>query len=292
MCHPRCGFIAILLMIAGPTLSEAADPYWHKDLATARAEAERLNRPILCHFGATWCAPCQKMERSVLNQPQVLDQLKASVIGLKVDVDDHPELARRFGVDRFPTDIFLEPNGQRLLESTGYRNPQEYAALVSRAGTRYADLVASRQPKPPASVTSNPDKPREMVSDEGTAPALQLKGYCPVTLWKHRRWEKGSPQFAVIHKGQLYHLESAQAREEFDQNPLRYAPQFLGCDPVIVWETDRAVPGSIQWAAFYDDHLYLFSTEQNRHEFRQSPDKFVTARVVLSVDQIEATAIR
>lgn len=128
---PRAGrgtvvrtMMAVGLVLSGLGVSAAADRIWYKDLNEARAEAERLNRPILCHFGATWCAPCQKMEQSVLNQPKVLDQLKASVVGLKVDVDEHPELARRFGVDRFPTDIFLEPNGQRLLESTGYRTPQ------------------------------------------------------------------------------------------------------------------------------------------------------------------------
>src|SRR5690606_9627134 len=125
---------------------------WYTDLNEARREAERLQRPILCHFGAVWCAPCQKMERAVFNQPAVIDQLKASVISVKIDVDKSPELARRFGVDRFPTDVIIEPGGQRLMEATGYQSPEDYIALVDRAGRRYSDLLASRQTKPSATV--------------------------------------------------------------------------------------------------------------------------------------------
>jgi YHS domain-containing protein len=115
-----------------------------------------------------------------------------------------------------------------------------------------------------------------------------MGGYCPFTLQIHRRWEKGSPSFTAQYHGQQYQFVSAEALAEFQAHPDRFAPKYLGCDPVVVWETDRALPGNIQYGAFYDDELYLFVSDANRQRFKADPDQFVRTRVVLHIDQIEA----
>jgi len=253
---------------------------WFTDLNEARREAERLQRPILCHFGAEWCAPCQKMERSVFTQPAVIDQLKASTICVKIDVDKHPELAKRFGVERFPTDIIIEPTGQRLMESTGYQSPDEYIALVDRASRRYSDLVASRHTKPAATA----------VSTNGAAPAnIMLEGYCPVTLQTTRQWTKGTAELTASFKDQQFQFVSEDARQTFQKSPEQFAPQFLGCDPVLLFTADRAVAGSIEWGAYFDNRLYLFTNEENRRSFKENPEKYIRTQVVLDATQIEST---
>jgi YHS domain-containing protein/thioredoxin-related protein len=284
--------LAMLGLLAPSVLAEGV---WYQDLGEARREAERLNRPILCHFGAKWCAPCQKMERTVLNQPAVMEQIRGQVVALKIDVDAHRELAQRFGVDRFPTDVFLEPNGQRLMQSTGYHPPDEYLAMIDRASRRYQDLVASRMPKAdPASapVAAKPEKSSESTQlVKNSNPMLMLEGYCPVSLQRLRRWEKGQPQLRMEYKGQLYQFSSAESRDEFLKAPDQFVPGFLGCDPVVIFDADRAVPGSIEWGAYYDGHLYLFTSDEHRRKFKAAPDKYLRTRVVLEVQQIEA-AIR
>ncbi len=294
----RCGWL-LLAMVSLNGLAHG-ETKWYSDLSAARAEAERLNRPILCHFFGEWCLPCQKMERSVLNEPPVLEQLGGTVIGVKVDVDKHPDLVRRFAVSKFPTDIFLEPGGERLLESQGFHPINEYVAMMQRASTRYADLLAKRQPRPSAPVANIPNEgstSQELASQSNPAPKsakvgpIMLDGYCAVTLWKHRRWVKGSEQFKGEYKGQEYVFSSAEALHEFTENPERFVPRFLGCDPVVVWDTDRAIAGKTQFGAFYDDELYLFSTAENRKTFKASPDRYIRTRVVLRPELIE-TAIQ
>ncbi|SFH55113.1 thioredoxin family protein [Planctomicrobium piriforme] len=294
MTHLRCRLAALALvcLLSQNLLSQnaCAQSLWHTDLGEARREAERLKRPILCHFGAEWCAPCQKMERTVFTQPAVIDQLRASAVCLKIDVDQHPELAQRFGVERFPTDVFIEPSGQKLMESTGFHPPDEYMALVVRASRRYSDILASRQTKPAAPVVTSPEVGGDSSQLVKSAPSmLMLEGYCPVVLQKSRQWIKGNSQIFTEYKGQQFFFTSPEARQEFMQNPDYFVPQFLGCDPVLLFTADRAVAGTIEWGAFYDNRLYLFTTEENRRNFKTSPDKYIRTRVVLDVHQIEST---
>ena len=68
-------------------------------------------------------------------------------------------------------------------------------------------------------------------------------------------------------------------------------PRFLGCDPVVVWDSDRAIRGLTKFAAFYDDELYLFSTAENRDTFKAKPDTYIRTRIVLQPDEIE-TVVR
>jgi len=286
--HRQLAFV--LLAVAAACCPVSAGE-WLKDLDAAKAEAQRLNRPILLHFYATWCGPCMKMEKNVLNTQPVLDQIETSVVAVKINIDEHKDLANRFDVSQFPTDIFIEPNGTHLIKSTGQKTIDEYARSIARASTTYTDLVAKRsEPK------VEPDT--KLAGENGNPPVVakasqevMLRGYCPVTLWTRRKWEKGSPQFQVEHHGQVYHMASAEDLKKFEQNPSRYAPQLLGCDPVVVYESNRAVPGSTRYGAFYDDELYLFTTDANRKLFKAQPDRFVRDKVVLDVSQIE-TVVR
>lgn len=276
---------ALLLVLATACPGWAADG-WSTDFNAALAEAGRLDKPLLIHLYADWCGPCRQMERNVLNQPAVLHEMGRSVVAVKVNVDRQPQVASRYSVQALPCDIFVEPDGQKIMEATGYRSLNEYLSSITRAGTRYADLVAARR-------RATPSPFDEPARDAGTRLAAEqqqrpmLDGYCPVTLWRNRKWEKGSPQFRVEYHDQVFLVASEADLQEFNENPARYAPRFLGCDPVVVWNSDRAVLGSTQFGAFYNDQLYLFTSDENRQTFKADPDKYTRTRVVLQVDDIE-----
>jgi YHS domain-containing protein len=223
------------------------------------------------------------MEQNVLHRPEVLDQIRKSVVAVKLNAEKSSKIAARYSVDAFPTDVFVEPDGTRLIESEGFRSITEYRSMIARASTRYADVVAKRT-APVKTPTQQQPAPTQLAND---GPKPMLDGYCAVTLWNHRRWEKGSPQYRAEFRGQAYLLSSEAALREFNENPDRFVPRFLGCDPVVVFESDRAVLGSTKYAAFYDDELFLFVDDVNRQAFKRNPDNFVRTRVVLNVDQIE-----
>lgn len=129
------------------TPAPAAKAVWGSDFGQAKEQSAKLNRPILLHFHATWCAPCQQMERGVLNSAHVLKALDAHCVGVKIDSDRHPGLVQQFRVAVLPCDVFVTPEGKVLHVSNGVVGVNAYAAMISR--------IAKPKVAQPVEVTGN-----------------------------------------------------------------------------------------------------------------------------------------
>ena len=79
---------------------------------------------VLVDFWATWCGPC-KMQGALIDQKLVPEHPEIEV--LKVNVDEEPALAARFGVLSLPT-LILYKDGQVVDQLVGLTKPDEILA--------------------------------------------------------------------------------------------------------------------------------------------------------------------
>lgn len=298
------GTVTPLLAAAGPAQQ------WHTSFASAKAEAKRLNLPILMHFYADWCIPCRRMEREVLKDPQLLKQMGSRLVAVKINADHHQDLVERYGVRALPADVFVDADGRVIARIDSHEGKASYLAQIARVEARFASQVKVQVAKsspprtlPGTSQAPTGDQSSTAQNDTSTSDAptaakktdptpIGLKGYSPVALSAHRKWRKGKAEFAATYKGIVYHMATAEEFEDFQADPQRYAPRLLGCDPVLLWETDRAIAGNIRYGAYYDGELFFFSTRENREQFRKAPTRYTQSRHVLRADRIERTVLR
>lgn len=94
--------------------------------------------PVVVDFYATWCPPC-RMLAPVLDRAAEAFDGRVKVV--KVNVDEEPELAARFGVSGVPTLAFVR-GGRVVDQVVGVPDPQTLVAKFDRLAT--ADRPAPR----------------------------------------------------------------------------------------------------------------------------------------------------
>lgn len=79
-------------------------------------EVMNSEKKVLLDFWAPWCGPCRRVVPIVEEIALERDDIKVG----KINVDENPELASRFGVMSIPTLVVME-KGEVVLQAMGAR---------------------------------------------------------------------------------------------------------------------------------------------------------------------------
>ena len=98
------------------------------ELTNANFDAEVLQSelPVLVDFWATWCGPCMMLGPIVA---EVAAEYAGRVKVGKVNVDNAPELAARYGITSIPA-LLLFRKGEVARTSVGFVKKADVVALL------------------------------------------------------------------------------------------------------------------------------------------------------------------
>ena len=88
-------------------------------------EVMHSEKLVLLDFWASWCGPCRMVS-------PIVDEIAAERSDIKVckiNVDEQPELAARFGVMSIPTLVVMK-NGQVVNQAIGARPKAQILAML------------------------------------------------------------------------------------------------------------------------------------------------------------------
>ena len=92
---------------------------------------ERDSKPTFVDFWAEWCAPCRAMETTF---EKLAENFSGQFNFAKVNVDEAPELAGKFGIRSIPT-LILVKDGKVAEQLIGSRPYGELAKVLEAHAT-------------------------------------------------------------------------------------------------------------------------------------------------------------
>ena len=83
----------------------------------------------LVDFNADWCGPCRALAPTIA---ALADTYAGRVTVAKINVDDHPELAQKYGIQGIPA-VLIFKDGQVLKRLVGLQNQTTYENALDEA---------------------------------------------------------------------------------------------------------------------------------------------------------------
>lgn len=102
---------------------------WQTDYAAAVKLAIEKEMPMLVFFTAEWSVPSQEMLTKVWANEGVMASAQ-KFIAVQVDVDQYPEIAKKYEVKTYPTVIISDPSGDIKIQRVGPVPAKEMLTLM------------------------------------------------------------------------------------------------------------------------------------------------------------------
>jgi thioredoxin 1 len=96
-----------------------------KQLTDSNFEDETKSGLVLVDFWAPWCGPCVMLSPTI---EEIANERDDVTIG-KLNVDENPQVAGKFGIMSIPT-VILFKDGQPIETMIGFRAKEAYTEII------------------------------------------------------------------------------------------------------------------------------------------------------------------
>jgi thioredoxin-related protein len=127
------------------------------------AEAKKTGKKVMIDVYTDWCGWCKKMDKDTYANGDIADYLSKEYVAIKINAESgnrlqyrgksytEQELAGSFGVNGYPSIIFLAHDGEPITVYPGYADAGKFKLVLSFIAedhyktTKFQDYVGSRQ---------------------------------------------------------------------------------------------------------------------------------------------------
>ncbi len=126
--------LLLFLLLLGTVSAEAQVRFMTRSTDGVRRQAVEQNKLVFIDLFATWCPPCQMMEREVFSRGDVGAFMEQHFVCAKYDIDKTTgrELLKRYGNRRVPLYLIFNTEGELLGRIRGATDPGRFIAEVKR----------------------------------------------------------------------------------------------------------------------------------------------------------------
>jgi thioredoxin 1 len=92
-------------------------------------EVVQSDKPVLVDFWAVWCGPCRALAPTI---DRLADQFSGKVKVGKLNTDDSPEIAVRYGISSIPQVMIFKGSDQPVERTVGVQPEATLVKMVNR----------------------------------------------------------------------------------------------------------------------------------------------------------------
>lgn len=136
--------ISIMVLLADTLFAQQGIKFYNGTWKDALTKAEKGNKLIFIDVSTSWCGPCKKMAAEVFTQKKVGEVFNGSFVNYHIDAEkgEGIKIAKEFGVQAFPTYLFVNGTGKLIYRSVGYMEADKFLGKASDA------IKEKNDPKP------------------------------------------------------------------------------------------------------------------------------------------------
>ena len=108
--------------MASANVMELTAANWEKEVVQS-------DKPVLVDFWAVWCGPCRALAPTI---DRLADQFAGKVKVGKLNTDDSPEIAVRYGISSIPQVMLFKGSDQPVERTVGVQPEASLVKLVNR----------------------------------------------------------------------------------------------------------------------------------------------------------------
>ena len=124
-----------------PAGAGAAELRW-RSFDDGLREARASGRPVMVDVFTDWCRWCKVMDRDVYSRADVQDYVAKHFVPVRINAEggrlatyagatmSERAVATRFGINSYPTTLFLHTDGSHLVNVPGYWPPDQFLLVL------------------------------------------------------------------------------------------------------------------------------------------------------------------
>lgn len=126
---------------------EFTDVSTQGDFEKILKKAEKSNQIIVVDFYADWCGWCKRMEANIFADKYVKNVLEGKMLTIRVTDEDevYTQMSDDYGIENFPTLIYILPDGTLIRKAEGYQEVQEFVDLSNECIVAGAKLSEAKK---------------------------------------------------------------------------------------------------------------------------------------------------
>lgn len=145
--------------------------HWYEWGEAAFQKAQAEDKPILLDLTAVWCHACHVMDETTYVEPEIVTILNSSVVPVRVDTDQYPDLEARYRAGGWPTTSILLPTGEILFQANAL-TPGEMKELLHEVIQRYTQDKADLRQQAQALWKKVQQRPGTDYSEQAISPDM------------------------------------------------------------------------------------------------------------------------